>query len=242
MNMRKAFSLVELSIVLVILGLLVGGILAGRSLIRASELRSVMTEASKYSSAVFSFRDKYFALPGDMANATQFWQAATVCPGTSVNPSTDNKTCDGNGDGLIGATGSTAYERFRLWQQLASAALVEGTFTGVPGSAGGYHVVLGQNAPNSRLTPSGWSALSTAAAGNWLQFGVGQAANGSNNVAAITPPEAWNIDSKMDDGNPGVGKIRSNLAPCTDGVAAPSGVYVLSTTDIACSLQFYMIP
>src|SRR5438552_4058186 len=73
---RQAFSLVELSIVLVILGLLVGGILSGQSLIRAAELRSVTTEFSRYLAAVQSFKDKYFALPGDMANATAFWGIA----------------------------------------------------------------------------------------------------------------------------------------------------------------------
>ena len=70
---RSAFSLVELSIVLVILGLLTGGILSGQSLIRAAELRSVTTEYSRYTAATYSFRDKYFALPGDMSNAESFW-------------------------------------------------------------------------------------------------------------------------------------------------------------------------
>ena len=71
--MRSGFSLVELSIVLVILGLLTGGILAGQNLIRAAELRSVTTQFQNYHAAVMTFRDKYFALPGDMANAEDFW-------------------------------------------------------------------------------------------------------------------------------------------------------------------------
>ena len=76
MNQRHAFSLVELSIVLVILGLLVGGVLSGQSLIRAAQLRSVTTQFANYRAAVFTFRDKYFALPGDMANASAFWGSA----------------------------------------------------------------------------------------------------------------------------------------------------------------------
>ncbi|MES2983805.1 MAG: prepilin-type N-terminal cleavage/methylation domain-containing protein [Pseudomonadota bacterium] len=241
--MRNAFSLVELSIVLVILGLLVGGVLAGKSLIRAAEIRSITTEAQRYATAIYSFREKYFFLPGDIPNATQLWQTATVCPGTSAEPSTDSKTCNGNGDGFVGQLASTIYERFRLWQHLANAGLIEGTYTGVPGSAGNNHVVIGQNTPTARLTPAGWAVLSNATVGNWMQFGVGQVAvNGSNLLAAITPEEAWNVDTKMDDGNPGVGKIRATTALCTDGVAAPAGVYALSTTDIVCALQFYMIP
>lgn len=70
MSQRNAFSLVELSIVLVILGLLVGGILAGQSLIRASELRAVTSEQARIVTAIQAFRDKYFALPGDMRNAS----------------------------------------------------------------------------------------------------------------------------------------------------------------------------
>ncbi|MBY6117485.1 prepilin-type N-terminal cleavage/methylation domain-containing protein [Mameliella alba] len=73
MMVRSGFSLVELSIVLVILGLLIGGVLTGQNLIRAAELRSVMTEFKTYQTAVMTFRDKYFALPRDMTNATDFF-------------------------------------------------------------------------------------------------------------------------------------------------------------------------
>lgn len=73
---RQAFSLVELSIVLVILGLLVGGILAGQSLIKASELRKIGADFTRYESAINAFRDKYFFYPGDLPNATQLWGAA----------------------------------------------------------------------------------------------------------------------------------------------------------------------
>ena len=73
----KGFSLVELSIVLVILGLLIGGILTGQSLIRAAELRSVTTQYQGYVTAVNTFRDKYFALPGDMPNAIDFHSPST---------------------------------------------------------------------------------------------------------------------------------------------------------------------
>ena len=63
---RDAFSLVELSIVLVILGLLVGGVLSGQALIQAAQLRAVSEEYTKYTTAALTFRDKYLATPGDM--------------------------------------------------------------------------------------------------------------------------------------------------------------------------------
>jgi prepilin-type N-terminal cleavage/methylation domain-containing protein len=61
--MKAAFSLVELSIVLVILGLLTGGILTGQNLIRAAELRAVVTEFNRYQTAVRTFEDKYSPFP-----------------------------------------------------------------------------------------------------------------------------------------------------------------------------------
>ena len=85
----------------VILGLLVGGILAGQSLIRASELRAVTTEFTKYQTALNSFRDKYFAYPGDMTNATSFW------PSCGTTALTTAEGCNGNGDGI----GTHAFSR-----------------------------------------------------------------------------------------------------------------------------------
>lgn len=118
----RGFSLVELSIVLVILGLLTGGILTGQSLIRASELRSITTEYNRYIAAAQTFRDKYFALPGDMANATAFWGAAHATPATcKTTASSSALTCNGNADGFIQGVVATSNESFRFWQHLANA-------------------------------------------------------------------------------------------------------------------------
>mgnify|MGYP001100732306 CR=1 FL=1 len=83
---RIGFSLVELSIVLVILGLLVGGILGGKSLIKAAELRSISTEQAQWNTAIKAFRDKYFMLPGDMNNATSFGEPQTRCRSPAASP------------------------------------------------------------------------------------------------------------------------------------------------------------
>ena len=130
----SAFSLVELSIVLVILGLLVGGILSGQSLIRAAELRSFTTEYSKYVAAVNSFKDKYFQLPGDMPNATSFWGAAHATPATCLTTvGTGSQTCNGDGNGSISnaAAASQYGEEYTFWQHLANAGLIEGSYTGI---------------------------------------------------------------------------------------------------------------
>ena len=128
----NAFSLVELSIVLVILGLLTGGILAGQNLIRASELRAVITEFQNYNTAVNTFRDKYFALPGDMRNATAFWgdQATGTesCSDGSVPDGTPG-TCNGDGNGNI-TSAAGVIEYLRFWQHLSLSGLIEGSYTG----------------------------------------------------------------------------------------------------------------
>jgi prepilin-type N-terminal cleavage/methylation domain-containing protein len=128
----NAFSLVELSIVLVVLGLLVGGILTGRSLIRAAQLRSVTTEQQGLVVAVKSFREKYFYLPGDLPNATQFWGAkALPANGGACNvvknlfSTASPTTCDGDGNGKIEASSASGmFEDLKLWTHLANAGLI----------------------------------------------------------------------------------------------------------------------
>lgn len=123
----RGFSLVELSVVLVILGLLVGGILAGQSLIHAAELRSINANAQKFITATHAFRDKYMALPGDMPNATAFWGAINATPATcaATNLYTGNATCDGDGNGLIENFEASKF----FWSQLTLAGLLEGKYT-----------------------------------------------------------------------------------------------------------------
>ena len=105
-----AFSLVELSIVLVILGLLVGGILGGQSLIRAAELRSVAVDKDKFTTAINAFRVKYSAIPGDMTNATDYWgtfSTDNITCAYDLHPGT--QTCNGNGNAKVG-DGGLGYE------------------------------------------------------------------------------------------------------------------------------------
>ena len=62
---NKGFTLIELSIVLVIIGLIVGGVLVGQDLIKAAEIRATVSQVEGYNSAVNTFRLKYNGLPGD---------------------------------------------------------------------------------------------------------------------------------------------------------------------------------
>ena len=253
--MRHGFSLVELSIVLVILGLLVGGVLSGQSLIHAAELRSVSTEYNRYYAAAHTFRDKYFAYPGDISNATKFWGATASCPGTA---GTGTQTCDGNGDGLIGPAGAASQygEMQTFWQHLANAGLIEGTYTGIAGTSGGYDVTPGINEPRSKFSSaSGWMVLNwgIVADGNWGRFGGDYTnaisfggASGGNYVSGriMTATDAWNIDTKMDDGNPAAGKVWAGAygPNCTITTSTAydksTAAYYLTGSTLDCPLYF----
>ncbi len=259
MNKRNAFSLVELSIVLVILGLLVGGILAGQSLIRASELRAVNTEYQKHVTAIGAFRDKYFAIPGDMSNAQSFWGVAATCPGISSTAAAG--VCNGNGDGLISFTAATSNEMFGSWEHLANAGLVEGTYTGNSGdtTAANPTAIIGTNVPRSKMngggwTLNGWGSMPVADPnlfdgnyGNAFLFGATMASN-TTGTPLLKPEEAWNIDTKVDDGMPATGRVRSpenagntggtgcsNLAASTT-VSLAASAYSLANRSIVCAL------
>ena len=81
-TLRRGFTLLELSIVLVIIGFLVGGVVAGVELIQAARLNKVMTDMRKFLTAVNVFQNKYDGLPGDISNATYYWGAANADPTT----------------------------------------------------------------------------------------------------------------------------------------------------------------
>lgn len=251
--MKRAFSLVELSIVLVILGLLVGGILAGQSLIRAAELRAVVTERDRYTTAFQSFRDKYFALAGDMSNAYSFWGVASGCTNAAVStaPSPGETGCNGNGDGRIY---NSFGEGVRAWWMLQQAGLIEGNF-----GAGVLAIANrpGTEVPRGRMSNSGWSiqtsVFTNAPMGwgsygtdaTWLMFGSLSAGNPTINII-LKPEEAWNVDTKTDDGKPGSGKTlggdayigSGNFANrCVDARSA-TGNYDLANTGITCTMAF----
>src|ERR1700735_2399062 len=92
---EKGFTLIELSIVLVIIGLIIGGILTGQDLIKAAEQRATLAQVEKYNTAVNTFRNKFGGIPGDLlystANSFDLGPASTA---------TLTNTC-GDGNGLL---------------------------------------------------------------------------------------------------------------------------------------------
>lgn len=258
---QSAFSLVELSIVLVILGLLTGGILGGQALIRAAELRSVSTDYNRYATSMQTFRDKYFSIPGDFRDSTRFWgrQVATADCVTNSSAATNTAgTCDGNGDGVIdwGAAGVQSGELFQFWRHLANAGLIEGNYTGLAGPANNQDSTLGVNLPRSRISNAGWAIMTIGVFGDsemyqmdyrptMFEFGA-SVPSGRVWGRALRPEEAWNIDTKVDDGRPAYGKVIARY--WNNGCAAPisgpvantnlNATYRLDQNSIECALNF----
>ncbi|MES2984233.1 MAG: prepilin-type N-terminal cleavage/methylation domain-containing protein [Pseudomonadota bacterium] len=247
----RGFSLVELSIVLVILGLLVGGVLGGRALVNAAQLRTVSADVQRYKAAVYTFRDKYFYLPGDMPNATSFWgdqaTGTDACADAAVVDGTPG-TCNGDGNGLI-----NGIESFRLWQQLARAGIIEGSYTGYKGTMGINHTIPGQNAPITKYSGSGIAAYEFSVPGGPMSsrdfvYDYGnQFFYGGVNVSdypeepLFSPEEAWNIDTKMDDGKPGTGSvIASRHDLCTNSSSGTdyTTTYKLTSSGALCRFRF----
>ncbi len=254
--MQRAFSLVELSIVLVILGLLTGGILAGQSLIRAAELRSIITQQQQYFTALGTFRDKYMAIPGDMNNATRFWgdraTGTAACPDPAIPDGTPG-TCNGNNDGIL----SNFTESYRFWQQLGMAGLIEGNYQGwVNPATNATQPVRGLEVPASKLSDSFWQAINISQnATTNHELGFADLPDIRYNMLVLCgpnpgwwcernvlrPEEAWNIDTKMDDGKPAFGKIRGGHTDCATTLAvAANATYNVTFTSPTCRLGFIM--
>lgn len=254
--MQRGFSLVELSIVLVILGLLVGGVLGGRSLIKAAELRAVGTEVDQWRTAVNTFRTKYNGIPGDLINAGQFWGFVNTsgangnCSAPATDVGTGTETCSGDGNSRV----DQDYEIFRFWQHLVNAGLVNGQFTGVAGSGGTLHAIPEENVPASRYAGGAWHArwigLTGGIAGFYFAndyghfFQVGASwPDHVPNSPLFTPEDAWNIDSKTDDGRPARGRVVANAGgpDCTtagNDHTDLDGDYRLDLATVQCVLHF----
>ncbi len=128
-NKQNGFTLVEIAIVLVIIGLLLGGVLKGQEMIKNAEIRGVITDIQGMSTAMYAYRDRYSAIPGDDSAAETHLQAAT-------------DVANGDGNGVIDYSGGSEVEDDQFFLQLRAANLITGTGTAGPNhSLGGLVTV-----------------------------------------------------------------------------------------------------
>jgi len=253
MQSNRGFTLLELSVVIVILGLLVGGVIAGRSIIRASEMRSISIDLVRYQTAVNAFKTKYDGLPGDLEDATTYWGAADAVPATCITTNSGGPaTCNGNGNGhitdLIGVAPwvTEAYEAFRAWQQLSNAGFIQGKYTGV--TPGPYRTsVIGTNVPASKIKGTGFSLtyVGTYSNPNWFSDSYGhvllygaQMTDWDTTGRTLNPDDMKTIDMKMDDGRPLYGIIMTFIGTGCTTSSVVTADYAVSDRRPLCNVIY----
>lgn len=188
---QKGFTLVEIAIVLVIIGLLLGGILKGQEMIIQAKVKNSIADFSGVSAAYFGYQDRYRATPGDDGGAARWGlPAANVFPGDNdrVLEGTYNVACP---TPLVAGSDETC----KWWDHLRRSGFVAGS--------GG---VQPTNAFNGILGVQTGDGLTGAA--------VLPAATGFTNIilcsSNLPDKVAIALDVQMDDGVPGTGAVRSS--------------------------------
>ncbi len=253
---KSAFSLIELSIVLIIIGLLIAGVTGGASLIKSSQLRSVMGEARGYAVAVNAFNSQFNGIPGDFPTAIGNSAAGN-------NSSTiDYFSIGGNGS-------TTTAESANAWVALRTIGAIDSISLAAPAAATTapvFGATATSTAPASKIQSAGWvfdyrtyteGAAAIAANQNVVILtsiitGTPAAATttpilGTNiSTAALPGSDALSIDSKIDDGianagkvrgiNPGVGVTANGTCYTYSGTA--NSTYLTTGTAKTCALSY----
>jgi prepilin-type N-terminal cleavage/methylation domain-containing protein len=217
---QKGFTLIEMSIVLVIIGLIIGGILKGQEIIESSRQKNVLAEVERLRAATNTFVDRYRALPGDFALAQggagvgRITANAAVVNGdgdgivnSAAVPPAGAAAITGIDAGVVSVAGTT--EMLAFFNHLAAANLIGGTrivdaatttfgdgsplpAAAFPGT--GFSVIHGNhnNVANDALMTH-WLRISKTPAG----------------AVALSPKQMYSLDTRSDDGSPGQGGFRS---------------------------------
>ncbi len=200
MKRQAGFTLVEIAIVLVIIGLLLGGILKGQELINSARVRNLADTATGIQAAYYGFVDRYRRVPGDWSAAS-----ATLAIGQTIDSG-------GNDNGRIDHTSGTEWAEVNaLWQQLAMAGFIQGSYLGGTTLPNNVSSTAPLNAFNNVMAVARSNEyLSAPGLRLYLIFGRG--------VPATVMRE---LDLKLDDGVPHRGDMRAAQDDGTASTALP---------------------
>src|SRR5262245_44089593 len=217
---QKGFTLVEIAIVLVIIGLLLGGILKGQEMITQAKIKNVMSDFSGISAAYHGYQDRYRAIPGDDPNAATRWTtapAATSGGGTGEVAGTYTDACPA-------VSVAATPESCMFWDHLRRAGFVAGTGAQQPFNA--LTGMIGVQTGDGSATPA--AALLDGAGGPGF---VGLIMCSSN----VTDKIAIAVDTQMDDGLSGKGTVRGLLQATPNpasGNAAATAAYAETDSNV----------
>ncbi len=230
--LQKGFTFVEMAIVLTIMGLIVAGVMVGQQLAETARLKAMVSEVQTLKTAVGQFQYMYNGLPGDIADATDYWAGETT---------------NGNSNGQIAP--ETSNEAFAAIEQLSLGGYIDGAFSGVWGSAfdRGGNVIASKLERGAMIYIQccGGEDASNLEFENQIVVFTG-ASNNTERGGVVTPEEAKSIDIKLDDGNPDMGEIGAigndvagsySASGCFTGTTTGAD-YNLSNDDIGCQMYF----
>lgn len=231
--MRKrqtGFTLIEIAIVLVIIGLLLGGVLKGQELIQNARVRNIIAQQDGIKAAYFGFQDRYRGIPGDYSSTN----AAANIPGAGSN-------CGGDGNSLIDSDDESAC----AWYQMSKAGFISGNYSGKK-TAGTPPF----DSSNSPVNPYGGILqliFDDVYEGSGATSGTGGTSGTSgtkvHNIKSGTNIPATvlsEVDRKIDDGTPGTGSFRfstwqgSLSSNCESGGGSSPTTWAITSTATQC--------
>jgi len=189
MRRQRGFTLIEIAIVLVIIGLLLGGVLKGQELITSARVRNLIALQDGVKAAFFGFQDRFRAYPGDYAAAVVNINGATV---------------NGDGDGLIelAGAGTAAREDIAVWEHLSRAGFINGSYVYAAAPTPASNAISPYTVPMQVINDAVYADAAPAARHN-IKTG--------NQIPAEIIAE---LDRKIDDGDAMRGSFRfSAYAP-----------------------------